>query len=430
MSTSAPLPDLLATAFGPGAVYAGVFATRPADGFYTPQPDETDDLCTALPLTLTRGDVQVWCDARTVSDAVWGLLGDELGVPLCDRSAARTLPPSLTSSLGGEARCEALIQLLAETSPPGTLRIPQPFVDARLDDRYGVPADLCRRLNDKGELPRLVPAATPPTRLAELPDAAALRRLPWPGRPCVVKLTGSCAGEGVFPCADEAAWHAAQAALASLPGPILVERWIDVRRNLDVEFLVPADPRAPFRILGAVEQVIGERMRLAGGVCRPAWPSTALEEIQDRLLHEILPALRGLGWHGIGGFDVLVDRDGASWFMDPNLRITDFTAPLVRAWRCPPGCSLLILPYADFDGSLADFQARVAPIANERDPDQRLAVLGVLDRGDRLLVQAGLLFRSPDELRARARDLQDRGLSAPALALVDAVADSEAVSGR
>jgi hypothetical protein len=424
-----PAPDdLLLSAFGPGASYANAFARRSADSYFSPTPDETDDLCSALPLTLTRGAVRVWCDPRTVSDATWGLLR-ELGVALGDREQVSALPEGLRSTLGSEAWCEAWITLLAAQSPARALRLAQPFVDARLEDRYRIPAELCRMVNDKAALPRLVPAAAPPPRLLALGSGAALAAHPWPGR-CIVKVSGSCAGAGVFPCADAADWDRAVQRVATLPGEVVVERWIDVVRNLDVEFLVPADPSLPPQILGAVEQVVDASLKLCGGVCRPAWPAAALEVITRRLTDEILPALRALGWHGVGGFDVLVDRAGEVWFMDPNLRLTDFTAPLMRSLRCREGESLLILPYATFEGTLDDFRRVAAPLAREGTAEQELAVLGLLDDGERLVVQAGLLFRSPAELVARARRWQALGLRARALELAEPIAASEAVSGR
>lgn len=429
MSSRVSHDDLLARAFGPGALIVNAFARRAQDAFYSPQPDETDDLCTALPLTLTRGGVRLCCDARAVSEPVRRLLREDLGVELPAAGAVAPLPDELRAELGAERWCEALIQHLVEIAPPGALLMPQPFQDARLEGRFRLPPALSRALNDKAELPRLIPACAPPPRLLELPSGEALRSAPWPGVRCVVKLSGACAGEGVWPCADEGDWRGAQAAVAGLPGPVLVERWIATRRNLDVEFLVPFDPAEPCEILGAVEQVTGADLRLAGGVCRPAHPAPELAQVERLLLDRILPALRGLGWHGVGGFDVLIDQEGQPWFMDPNLRLTDFTAPLWRSRRLPAGRSMLILPYAAFDGTIQDLRARIAPLAREGDPAQELCVLAALDQGPRLVVQAGLIFEDPDQLVSRASRLRALGLSARALDLAAEVAASPAVGG-
>jgi len=417
--------DPLLCAFGPGALYVNAFARRPEDGFHSPSPDETDDLFTALPLSMTRAGVRLLVDPRAVSDPVRRLLTEDLGLELCDPAWVEPLPEGLNAALGAAGWCEALIQVLAREAAPGALLMSQPFQDPRLEGLFRRPPALSQMLNDKLDLPTLVDGATPPTRLATLPDTDSMRSQPWPGVPCVIKLSGACAGEGVWAARDEAGWAAATTALAGLPGRVLVERWIEARRNLDVEFLIPHDPAEPCLVLGAVEQIVGPDLRLAGGVVAPARPSSALPAIEAILHERVMPRLRALGWHGIGGFDVLVDEDDRPWFIDPNLRLTDFTAPLLWRLRSGYAGSVLILPYTSFDGDLLAFRARVAPLARPG-ADRHLVVLAILDQGERLLLQAGLLFEGPEQLRARAATLRRLGLSARALELVEIVAAAEA----
>lgn len=417
--------DPLLCAFGPGALYVNAFARRPEDGFHSPSPDETDDLCTALPLSMTRAGVRLLVDPRAVHEPVWRLMTEDLGMDLCDPAWVETLPEGLTAALGAAGWCEALIEALARRAEPGSLLMAQPFQDPRLEGLFRRSPALSRMLNDKLDLPALVEGAAPPARLAALPDTDRLAAQPWPGVPCVVKLSGACAGEGVWAAPDEASWARATAALAGLPGRVLVERWIEARRNLDVEFLIPRDPAEPAVVLGAVEQIVGPDLRLAGGVVAPAHPSTALPAIEEILQTRVMPRLRALGWHGIGGFDVLVDEADRPWFIDPNLRLTDFTAPLLWRLRAAVTGSVLILPYASFDGDLQGFRQRIVPLARPGS-EQQLVVLAILDQGERLLLQAGLLFHDPDELRARAATLRGLGLSARALDLVELVASSEA----
>ena len=413
-----PLPaDLLAAAYGPEARVAAMFAGRAEDGFYNGGPDETDHLCGALVLPLTRGGVWVTCDERATHPGVRAVLarsGTALGPP------DQTIPtPPALRDLGDADYANALIAHLGQIAPPGTLVMCQPYQDPRLAPCFRLSPALSAALNDKARFFERVPAAAPPPRLVQVPDGDALRAVPWPGEPCVVKLAGSCAGQGVWPCADADAWARAVDAVAGAAQPVLVERWIQADHNLDLEFLIPADPEAAPVVLGAVLQVVDAHQKLIGGVIHPPDPCPHLPALEAWLHAEIFPALRALGWHGLGGLDVLVERGGRAHVIDPNLRPTDFTAPLVAAQDLPPGTSALILPYARYPGPLDAFEREVLIAAP---PTQRLRLQGILDHGDRLLFSGILPFDSAEALRDGAGWLVARGVSARALEAAEPLA--------
>jgi len=383
-----------------------------------------DELRMALTLGVVRGrDVSVLCSERSTTASVVTLM-TELGYQLPPVIQRCNISAGLRDA---QTNLEHLSAYLTVNSSPMSIVMSQPFLAPQISQQFRIDPQLQTRLNDKIEFFNLIPEARPPQRYLACPTSELISAQ-FPGKHCVLKISSSAGAEGVHLCPTQAAWDAAVQTAQDFPtSQAIAEEYVDACRNLDVEFYVPEDPALPPQMLGCVEQICvsATDIRLAGGVCQPPSPCETIAKISRDLLHVILPKLRSLGWHGIGGFDILVDHAGREFYIDPNLRFTDFTAPLIRSVQLLPNQSLLILPNARFKGTVAEFKLAFGKYCRENDPKQILTLHAMLELDGEVVVYGGLIFSSKSELRTRAERLKRKGLQARPLEMISSIVISD-----
>ncbi|MBF7731165.1 hypothetical protein [Pseudomonas sp. N040] len=189
-----------------------------------------------------------------------------------------------------------------------------------------VSPDLYRFLNAKQNLGKLVPQE----HLAhqQCLSHAALASFTSPGPVCL-KAGGDAAtgwGFAVFPCPDQAALEAARSWFAerreSIPC-VLVEQWINVAGSWCVGLAIS---EAETRCFGGAEQVFSSACKQSGSIVDSSQPIPAKVHA---LAVRIGERVRTLGFRGIAGLDIGIDRQGRPMLFDPNFRIASSTAQLL-----------------------------------------------------------------------------------------------------
>lgn len=319
----------MAEVYGSGLI----FSTRPpraASTFLRGRRTRADrDMGTAAFLTSAGGSVGI-ASRWTVTPAVSDLL-EEAGLPL----------PEDRLEYSDERGYERLLARLARQGRQVLVTHAHPLDQLPTSAWVCHPA-LLTRLNDKAELPHLVPARHAPRRVtvpvAEARAAARRHRLPF-----LLKAScrwSSASGMGVRIITDPAQ-----------VGPALRE-WRGVRRVILEEYVsfdrtwclnYTTDGRR-VRYLGAGEQQIDGTAYLGSWVDRRSRAPQEAVEVGTAVMERA----RVLGYVGFAGFDTGLRPDGRPVVFDLNFRHCGSTIPLLlrralaRRPRHPAACSTTV----------------------------------------------------------------------------------------
>jgi len=189
-----------------------------------------------------------------------------------------------------------------------------------------VPPDIYRFLNAKQHLGKLVPQQY--LAHQQCLDHAALTTFAS-ADPVCLKAGGDAAtgwGYAVFPCPDQDALNAARIWFAqhreSIP-QVLVEQWVDVACSWCVGLAISATDT---RCFGGAEQVFASACKQSGSIVDSG--NTIPGAVRELALQAGETARR-LGFRGIAGLDIGIDRRGKPILFDPNFRIASSTAQLL-----------------------------------------------------------------------------------------------------
>ncbi|MHC4849447.1 MAG: hypothetical protein ACYTEG_13455 [Planctomycetota bacterium] len=275
---------MLAETFGPDVTYNPVTSYR-APGYL--QGDRAlRDFRTGDPLTIAGG-MRCVCHASVATAEGLDLL----------REAGHRLPPLLV--FGSEAEYDDLLRGLA-----GETMVFQHAHAQTEFENYWIPRRLLQTINNKANLPELVPAHQRP------------RRLDRPERPCVIKratdwTTGG--GRSVRICRED-------------PGDIdgfVIEEYIDFEETWCIQFATSGERIVE---LGFAPQITTPSGRFLGSWFDmekriPAAIQNAARAIMERAVAR--------GYRGVAGFDV----GSNGLFFDLNFRLNGSTAPLLNVRR-------------------------------------------------------------------------------------------------
>jgi len=197
---------------------------------------------------------------------------------------------------------------------------PHPFDSAHVPaERYYLddPA-LSVRLNAKGRLHELtdrVPAH-------ESLSAQNFTRGHWRERwevPFVIKLAAPAGGgDGVVLCRGES--DVREASRRFVGQPVKIEQYVqDSRNNYNVQIQI--DPDGELAYIGGSVQRVCDGAYLGNCIDLHWVPPARVAAVCDQAAR----AAARLGWHGVAGLDLIEDRAGEVWLIDPNFRLNSST---------------------------------------------------------------------------------------------------------
>lgn len=298
-----------------GALYGDLKVFVPRASFtpygWLPTDASTLDFLTGGQLTVA-GDMPVVCHASVATDWIVDLLRDAGFDVAPNRLVFRDRDDCATLLRGLGRRERSLV--LQHVHPPN--EVP--------DDAYWIDRELLAYLNNKGNLGRLVPAELCPRRRLVALDRLCTERRAFP---VVVKAPSemsSGAGFAVTICHRQDDLEVAAARFATCR-EVVVEDFIDIERNLCVQYVVAPDGVVSY--LGAAEQVVdGDGNYLGNWLERDAAPPAVVSAGMG-----VVETAAALGYRGIAGLDIVVARDGTVLVIDLNFRLNGSTVPLLLA---------------------------------------------------------------------------------------------------
>ena len=404
--------------FPKGTEYFYGYPSGEDSGFFHAGSPAREELIAARAVSCAGPAVRTITFAATADRAVQHILRNEIGCVFPAQENAMTLPAEINLGLAGSVRNARIKIALSQMVRERRFAMAQPYVDEKLAERYVLDPQLTLWLNDKKNMPDYIPSVFLPRRFGVFADGASfadasLSSIPVP---CVVKISSSCAGDGVRICQTRLDLLKAQTEHARVRGSILVEEHVKPVRNFGIQFGIPADPRRKIELIGVSEQLTTPEGAFIGGLVDPERIFARIDGINALLLHNILPDIRDRGWFGVGGFDVLVDQQERFFIVDPNFRMTGMTAFLFaarnnRIRKCMASFT------GTFRGSDEQFLRTVAPLAREGSPHQRLHILALTHHNDVFRMSAALLFEREEEhdVPRLAGELLVQGIASPAL---------------
>lgn len=390
------LTDVSLSRFFPaGTEYFYGYPSGEHSGFFNADPPYIEELDAARTLSCAGPWVIPITFASGVDPIAQETLREDIGaVTTCQKTFV--LPVRINETLRGPRRNRLIVHTLSGLLSPKKFLMAQPYMDTCLQTRFALAPSLTLWLNDKLNLPRYVPPAFLPQRFAEFGNGVCFASSPQPlPVPCVVKVSSSCGGHGVRICRTQEDLAGARTEFAKVKTTIIVEEQIEVMRNFGIQFGIPSDPTQDIELIGVNEQLTTPEGAFIGGLVDPGNLFARIDGINDLLLHHVLPAVREMGWYGIGGCDVLVDRQDRFFIVDPNFRMTDMTAFLCAARnKTIERCMASFV--GTFHGDRTAFRQKFVPLT-KRGSAQRLHVVALTHHDGIFRMSAALLFDREEE---------------------------------
>jgi hypothetical protein len=398
--------------------YTQYFYGYPAgedSGFINWASPSVEELVAARAFSCAGQQVSVVGFAATSQPVISHHLLKEFAIPQVDADKLTLLPEEIDSNVRGAERNELVKDALTKAVPRQSLVMAQPFTSDDVVDLYQIPPKLIRYLNDKSHMNEYIPADLLPKRHGSHPDGAAFAleadkyQLPF-----VVKAASSSAGDGVYMCVNSDNVRQAVDELRKINGMILVEEFIEVRKNYAVHFGIPSVQELPIDIIGVNEQLTTPDGAFIGGIIESAKPPAELHDIVEQLRDKILPRIRSFGWYGVGGFDILADANGGFYFIDCNFRMTGMTAYhfLVANDTVTP-------PLLSFAGSLkcsqTSLEDTLLPYAGRHAKPQIMQLIALSRHDDCWNFNGAVFFNDPGELLKRIQTILGLGVTSDAL---------------
>lgn len=401
--------------FPKGTEYFYGYPAEEDSHFFNGVAPEIEELVAARPLLIAGPDVKVLCFKTTTERFVWRLL-EELGSLKANPENVILLPDEIENNIKGTERNRMVKQALVDMTTPGKLVMAQPFLDVRLKKNFAIPSHRIIWLNDKKNMASYVPWPYLAESYDEFLDgqcfADSSEQIPLP---CVIKVSSSSSGDGVRICHTEDDIEKAKEDFARLEGIIMITELVDVERNFGVQFGIPQDPDQPIEIICWHEQLTDKNGSFVGGIIEPDQDQSIFKPLNKVILEKILPEVRRKGWFGIGGFDVLMNKDERYYFVDPNFRMTGMSVYDLLARNGEIKTPLLSF-MGTFEGSQEDFEKVMKEIAMVGDPHQKLHLTTLTEHDGQFRFNAALLFDKRENLPRIAKEVLEKGIQSSVLA--------------
>lgn len=395
--------------FPAGTHYFYGYPAGEDSSFYNAVPTWIEELVAARPLVCAGKHVRVISFARPAHHETRRLLEHTLGTRLAHPQNTVLLPDAITNAVTGAERNTLIKTALKSLAKTNSIVMAQPFDDPALTPFYQIDPQVVIWLNDKTNMTEYVPGKHLPQRLANYKNGAAFARsktkVPVP---CVIKLSSSSSGDGVYICLTKKDVAVAKKALRGRNGTIYIEQYIDAKHNFGIHFGIPSDPSKPVEIIGYNQQVTTDKGAFLGGVIVPDSTHPELAPVLELLQGTILPKIRAKGWHGIGGFDCLIDKNGNFYLIDCNFRMTGMSAFmfLTRSGEIKKSSISFtgVLPATN-----GDLKEKLVPLARAG-KNQKLKIISLVKTPHDYHFNAAILFDGPSDLKKTALNLKPIGV--------------------
>jgi hypothetical protein len=310
-----------------------------------PRTPGTIDFVTGHSLSCA-GSMPIISHRSTLSPA--GLAGmADAGIQIADKVLAYATPQEYI----GHVRI-LTGQSMKAVTPFWTPRDVVPPHDTWID------GELLQYLNNKANMPDLIPLASLPERETVVGDCAnAIETLSLPKVLKVGTDMPNGGGDDMMICRVER--HRRRAARRFVGGESLViEELLEIAENYCVQYSISPDGSAKY--LGWSSQICLPNGAHAGNLLDPATqpPESVIE------LGASIAAEGGrLGFSGIAGFDIVVTMDGRVLAIDLNFRLVSSTAHVLLHPRLSGerGLAASRLAFCSYPGSLDDMMKAVRP---------------------------------------------------------------------
>ncbi len=302
--------------FTAGTTYFYGYPSGDASGFLNNVPPLTEELVSARPLACVGDNIKV---------VVFANPAKYITNPEHLKNIIM-IPEHIDYNLFGEERNKHIKKSLKDQIKPGTLLMAQPFMDESLEHLFQISPKLTQWLNDKKNLPSIIPINLLPKRFASFHSGKSFSSSKQKATlPCVVKVSSSSAGDGVYICRDIKSYDAVKQKLSNIKSNVIVEEMIEEIKNYGIQFGIPEDPNQKIEIIGINEQITSSNGEFLGGIINKRTSYAETNKVTDQMINQILPHVRELGWYGVGCFDVLFDGN-SFYIIDCNFRMTGMTA--------------------------------------------------------------------------------------------------------
>lgn len=383
-------------------------------GFLNRVTPIVEELVAARVISCSGRNVYPVCFAATTTKVIDEQVFKFFGIPKQPEKAV-ILPANIGVEMVGKPRNDAVREALKKQIRPKMLVMAQPYLDPELKEFYQIPPHVTAYMNDKYNMSEYIDEKWLPKRLASFASGQEFsKKAKTITPPVVIKASSSSSGDGVHICFTKADVKDAAERLEPISGSIIVEEMVDFVKNYGVHFGIPYQKDKPAELIGVNEQITSKFGEFMGGIIDARKVPEALDEAVNYLINTILPRVREKGWHGIGGFDVLVDKNGKSYFIDCNFRMTGMSAYhfLIDAGKVNrPVMSVS----GEFRGTAEELKTALGKYAGAKSKQKTLTMICLSKHDDVWRFNGALEYKDKTQLGERAKQLLAAGVKSAVL---------------
>lgn len=386
-------------------------------GFLNKVTPAVEELVAARVTSCAGSKVAPVVFAATTTKVIEESIFNDFGIPKQPERAV-ILSADIGVDLVGRPRNEAIRAELGKQLKDNKFVMAQPYTDRELTSFYQIPPSITAYMNDKYNMVEYIDPKWLPKRLASFESGKVFaRKFAQIKPPVVIKASSSSSGDGVHICFTEDGVKIAAEKLKDVSGSIIVEEMVDYVKNYGVHFGIPHDKNKPAELIGVNEQITSQFGEFMGGIIDARKVPEALDGAVDHLINAILPKVRQKGWYGIGGFDILVDKEGNAYFIDCNFRMTGMSAYHFLIDNGKAKRPLLSVS-GEFRGTAEQFKEALIKYAGAKSRDKFLTIICLSKHDDLWRFNGALEYEDREQLSQRAKILLEAGIKSAVLEVV------------
>ncbi len=384
--------------------------------FFKPEDPVAEEMISARLLTCAGEGMKVIVYKSILRYKSLELLRKNSDIPFIPKKQIIVLPPTINEKTLDSKKNKLVTDALLKQTSHRNLVVAQPIMDERLLDEYQIDPKLSIWLNDKIYLDQYVDSEFLPQRYAQFRNGQdffhSTEKIPVP---CVVKVSASSSGQGTRICLNSIDLKKAKKDFKKRVGTLFIEEYISYIHNFGFQFGIPFDKKKAPHIIGYNHQVTAADGEFLGGFIFKKEKHKETKTIKKFITKEILPKIQKMGWHGVGGFDVLLKSNGKFYIIDSNFRTTGMTAYIFLSRNKLISKSLVSFT-ATFRGTREEFVEKVLSL--NKGEDKILTIVSLSKKGNEYRFNGALLFDKKEETPQLASILIGRGIKSEVLQML------------